>query len=105
MSEEQRGPQSIREGADDTGPIDEPAEGVLTLVCLTCGQEYYFDGSRPPAGMVCEKCGNGVFRDYFTAEEGDDAARDFADSTDRDLDPDDAEGDTMPGDVIDLNGD
>ncbi|HUE96773.1 MAG TPA: hypothetical protein VMN39_08940 [Longimicrobiaceae bacterium] len=31
------------------------------------------------------------------------AAADFRDSTDRDLDADDAEGDTLPGDVMDLN--
>jgi hypothetical protein len=116
MSEEQRGPQSVPEGrsaaeardtpgAADAGPIDEPAEGVLTLVCLTCGQEYYFEDARPPAGMTCERCGSHVFRDFFSPEEGDDAAQDFTDSTARNLDPDDAEGETMPGDVMDLNRD
>jgi hypothetical protein len=116
MADEKRGPRSIPEGeraaemrdapgASDAGPIDQPAEGVLTLVCVRCGQEYYFADQDPPEGMVCEKCGNHVFRDFFTAEDGDDAAVDFHDSTDRDLDPDDAEGDALPGDVLDLNRD
>lgn len=77
--------------------------GVLTMVCLKCGTEYYFTDSRPPEGMTCEKCGGGVFRDFFTPDEDNEAAADFTDSTDRDLDPDDAEGETLPGDVMDLN--
>ena len=79
-----------------------PAGGVLTKVCLTCGQEYYLTAESTPGALVCEKCGSTVFRDFFTPTEGDEAAQDFADTTERDLDPDDAEGDAMPGDVIDL---
>ena len=82
---------------------DEPTEGVLTRVCLTCGQEYYLTGGDAGGKMVCEKCGSTVFREFFSHTEGDEAASDFAESTDRDLDPDDAEGDAMPGDVIDLD--
>jgi hypothetical protein len=81
---------------------DEPA-GVLTRVCLTCGQEYYLTGGDTGAGMICEKCGSTVFREFFSHTENDEAATDFADSTDRDLDPDDPEGDALPGDVIDLD--
>lgn len=80
-------------------------EGVLTLVCLKCGHEYYFADGSPPEGMTCEKCGNGVFRDFYSPAEGDEAAEDFNDTTARDLDPDDAEGETLPGDVLDLNRD
>lgn len=77
--------------------------GVLTLVCLKCGQEYYFADGVPPAGMTCEKCGNGVFRDFYSPAQDSEAADDFDDTTARDLDPDDAEGDTLPGDILDLN--
>jgi hypothetical protein len=52
--------------------------------------------------MKCEKCGGTVFRSFYDAI-GDEAADDFRDSTERDLDPDDAEGDVMPGDIMDLN--
>lgn len=114
MADEQRGPESRPEGSrtererntpglSSSGPIGEPAEGVLTLVCLTCGQEYFFSEQDPPQGMSCEKCGSHVFRDFFTPLENDEAAQDFEDSTARDLDPDDPEVDTMPGDIIDLN--
>ena len=79
-------------------------EGVLTRVCLTCGQEYYLTGGEKTGGkMTCEKCGSTVFREFFSHTDGDEAATDFADTTDRDLDPDDAEGDALPGDVIDLD--
>ena len=117
MADERRqGPESIpaghraaqerdAPGATSSGRIEEPARGVLTLVCFKCGTEYYFTESDPPAEMSCEKCGNTVFRDFFTPTSGDEASRDFDDSTERDLDPDDAEGDVMPGDVLDLNRD
>lgn len=90
--------EAERENRGDEG-------GVLTLVCVTCGQEYYFSDSQPPGEMTCEKCGNGVFREFFSPPAGDEAAEDFEDTTSRDLDPDDAEGDTLPGDVLDLNRD
>lgn len=101
--------------ADDPGGRDDPEAGpaesdesgseggVLTRVCLTCGKEYFFSEYEPPAGMLCERCGGSIFRSFFTAGGGDEAARDFEDSTARDLDPDDAEGDALPGDVIDLD--
>jgi hypothetical protein len=78
--------------------------GVLTLVCFKCGTEYYFSANEPPHGLTCEKCENTVFRSFYSNED-DEAATDFADSTRRDLDPDDAEGEATPGDVLDLNPD
>jgi hypothetical protein len=93
------------EGRDEAGAGGAARTGgVLTLVCFKCGTEYHFADSQPPEGMTCEKCGNGVFRDFFTAQD-DEVAQDFIDTTARDLDPDDAEGETMPSDVIDLNRD
>ena len=88
---------------DDQEGLPTPAGGVLTKVCLTCGQEYYLTAADTGAKLVCEKCGSTVFRDFLTPNEGDEAAEDFDDTTRRDLDPDDAEGDAMPGDVIDLD--
>ena len=89
--------------ADPTAPRGrEPQQEVLTLICVTCGKEYYFEDEQPSADLKCEKCGNGVFRAFDTSV-GDEVADDFRDSTERDLDPDDAEGDVLPGDVMDLN--
>lgn len=84
---------------------DDETDGVLTLVCLTCGTEYYFTDTKPEPVMVCEKCGGVVFREFFSPPTADEAATDFTDTTARELDPDDAEGDALPGDVIDLNRD
>jgi DNA-directed RNA polymerase subunit RPC12/RpoP len=99
--DEQRGNPDPGTGSDAGSPGDR--EGVLTLVCFTCGREYYFDQAPPPPDLSCEKCGSTVFRDFFSPAEDDEAARDFVDSTARDLDPDDAEGDVLPGDVMDLD--
>ncbi|CAN5711005.1 hypothetical protein BH23GEM6_BH23GEM6_23060 [soil metagenome] len=111
--ERERGEQSTAHGAsaaqsrdepglESAGGASEPAEGVLTLVCLQCGKEYFFTDTAPPDGITCEKCGGSVFRNFFSAE-GDEVADNFRDETERDLDPDDPEGDTLPGDLIDLN--
>jgi hypothetical protein len=89
-------------GGEREGTAAGAGETVLTLVCLKCGKEYFFSEEAPPAGMTCEKCGSSVFRD-FLSNEGDEASDDFRDSTERDLDSDDAEGDSLPGDLIDLN--
>jgi len=80
------------------GPVTE----VLTLICETCGKDYFFEDDPPPPDMKCEKCGSTVFR-AFQESVGSEAADDFRDSTERDLDPDDPEGDTLPGDLMDLN--
>ena len=93
-------PRDNPAGDDPIG--SEPRGEVLTLVCETCGKDYFFEEMQPEPGMACEKCGGTVFRS-FHASIGDEAADDFRDSTERDLDPDDAEGDVMPGDVMDLN--
>jgi hypothetical protein len=41
----------------------EETQGVLTMVCVTCGAEQFFDDEPPPATMKCEKCEGIVFRD------------------------------------------
>ncbi|MDR0788069.1 MAG: hypothetical protein LBG44_09410 [Gemmatimonadota bacterium] len=90
------GPMSFGSGAD--------GEGVVTWVCLRCGQEYPFDSDQP-SPEECGRCSNAVFRPFFTHEVFDDAATDFEDSTRRDLRTDDPEGDAMPGDILDLSPD
>jgi hypothetical protein len=115
--DERDGPGGVGRPEDDRAGFPEPIggeaaiggpgsgeEGVLTLVCFKCGTEYYFADTEPPGGLSCEKCQNTVFRSFLSNED-DEVAADFADSTARDLDPDDAEGETMPGDVLDLNRD
>lgn len=92
------GPQP---GAADGAAAPE-TEDILTLVCITCGTEYYFSEEGPPAEMSCGKCGNTVFRSYYssTDEQEDD---DYEEATRRDLRTDDPEGDALPGDLLDLD--
>ncbi|HEV2149418.1 MAG TPA: hypothetical protein VGR37_18590 [Longimicrobiaceae bacterium] len=94
----------IRDNPADPGAPRgrEPVTEVLTLVCEQCGKDYFFEDEPPPADMTCEKCGGTVFRAFHDSV-GDEAADDFRDSTERDLDPDDPEGDALPGDLMDLN--
>jgi hypothetical protein len=94
------GDESVRE--NPAGDETEGVDAVLTLICEKCGKDYFFEADPPPERMTCEKCGGTVFRSFHSTI-GDEAADDFRDSTERDLDPDDAEGDTLPGDVMDLN--
>ena len=51
---------------------DESAE-VVTLVCLTCGKEKFFE-QAVPATVACDQCRGTVFRTYDnTPTEPDDA--------------------------------
>src|SRR5437763_1561788 len=54
--------------ADQSGP-----RGLLTLVCLTCGNEKFYDQSVPQT-VTCERCGGTVFRNFATPTEPDEAS-------------------------------
>lgn len=47
--------------------------GIVTMVCITCGAEQFFDKTPPPATMTCKACGSGVFRQFATPTVADDA--------------------------------
>jgi hypothetical protein len=76
--------------------------GILVQICVECGREYTFEDEPPPEDMKCEKCGGGVFRSYYETEEPSEASRDFTETTGRDMRPDDPEGETTSGDLVDL---
>ena len=109
-SDSDAGPAQYKTATDQprANPAGDPPRGreprteVLTLVCEQCGKDYFFEDEAPAPDMTCEKCGGTVFRAFHEVV-GDEAADDFRDSTERDLDPDDPEGDVMPGDIMDLN--
>lgn len=48
------------------------SEGIVTLVCLTCGNEKFFDRQVPTAA-TCERCGGTVFRSFDTPTKKDEA--------------------------------
>lgn len=83
--------------ANNDGPI-----GLITLVCLTCGNELYFDKAVPDA-VTCEKCGGTVFRSFATPTQPDDAAIAAAEEQARSISYGDSSPDTDVGDVRDLD--
>jgi DNA-directed RNA polymerase subunit RPC12/RpoP len=79
-------------------------DGVLLLVCMTCGREYQFERDEtPPEGLECEKCGGKVFRRFEDVAVPDEAQADFREATERELATDDPEGDVTRADLHDLN--
>jgi ribosomal protein S27AE len=83
--------------ANDRGP-----EGLLTLVCLTCGNEKFF-ADQVPDRVTCEKCGGTTFRNFFTPVEPDEATLSQLEETRRDVALDEASPETTPDDLRDLN--
>jgi DNA-directed RNA polymerase subunit RPC12/RpoP len=83
--------------ADDQGP-----RGLVTLVCMTCGNEKFYDTSVPDA-VKCEKCGGTVFRNFETPTEPDEASIAALDAQARSISYGDASPDTAPADVRDLD--
>ena len=53
--------------ADTSGP-----RGIVTLVCITCGNEKSYEDAVPQA-LTCDKCGATVFRQFATPTEPDEA--------------------------------
>ena len=82
---------------DDSGP-----RGLVTLVCLTCGNEKSYDKSVPNA-VTCEKCGGTVFRTCATPTEPDEASIAQLEEQARSISFGDSSPDTGPGDVRDLD--
>ena len=79
------------------GPV-----GLITLVCLTCGNEHFYDRSVP-ASTKCEKCGGTVFRQFATPTEPDEASIAQLEEQARSIALDDPSPDTTAGDVRDLD--
>jgi hypothetical protein len=77
-------------------------EGVVTLVCLTCGKEQYFTHDVP-AAVTCEQCAGTVFRNFTTPTEPDDAAIDALEAQARSMAYGDSSPETTQTDVRDLD--
>ena len=76
--------------------------GILTLLCLTCGNRKYYDDT-PPNRLKCERCGNTVFRNFFSPIEPDEATIEQLEETRRQIALDDVSPDTAPDDLRELN--
>ena len=76
--------------------------GVVTLVCLTCGNEKFYDRAVPDA-VTCEKCGGTVFRNFATPTEPDEASIAQLEEQARSISYGDSSPDTTPDDLRDLD--
>jgi hypothetical protein len=83
--------------ADHKGP-----SGLVTLVCITCGNEMFYE-QAVPSSAKCDKCGGTVFRNFSTPTEPDEASIAALDEQARSISYGDASPDTSPGDVRDLD--
>jgi ribosomal protein S27E len=82
---------------DNRGP-----RGLVTLVCLTCGNEKFFD-EAVPSSVKCDKCGSTVFRQFATPTEPDEATIDQLEAQARSVSYGDASPETTPDEVRDLD--
>lgn len=95
--------RETEERADAPANQSRAAEGLLTLVCLTCGNEKYVDSPAAPPVSLCERCGGTVFRSFFTPTEPDDAIISQLEATARSVAFDEESPGTSPDEVQDLN--
>ena len=79
--------------ADDRGP-----RGLVTLVCLTCGNEKFYD-RVVPRSVKCDTCGGTVFRNFDTPTEPDDATIAQLEEQARSIGYGDSSPDTLPGEI------
>lgn len=77
-------------------------KGLLTLVCLTCGNRKDYEDT-PPERVVCERCGGTVFRNFFTPTDEDEATISQLEETARSVALDEESPDTSVDDLRDLN--
>jgi DNA-directed RNA polymerase subunit RPC12/RpoP len=84
--------------ADNSWP-----RGVVTLVCLTCGKEKFYEQAAPPPDVTCDTCGSTVFRQFATPTEPDDATIVTLEEQARSMAYGDASPDTTLDDVRDLH--
>lgn len=80
-----------------SGPV-----GLVTLVCLTCGNEHFYERAVP-SSVTCEKCGGTVFRQFATPTEPDEAAISELEAQARSIQYGDSSPQTAPDDVRDLD--
>ena len=80
----------------------EASAALTTMVCITCGNEEFFDAQVPDA-LQCRRCGGTVFRSFDTPASSNDAAASAAEEQARSMAYGDASPDTSPDEVRDLD--
>ena len=84
------------EMASNSGP-----RGLVTMVCITCGAEQFFD-TAVPSSITCEKCGSTVFRQFATPTEPDEATISQLEEQARSISYGDSSPQTSPDEVREL---
>jgi hypothetical protein len=82
---------------DSSGPA-----GIVTLVCITCGNERFYE-KAVPTSLKCERCGGTVFRPFATPTEPDEATIATLEEQARSIALDDDSPHTALDDVRDLD--
>jgi len=82
--------------ASNSGP-----RGLVTMVCITCGAEQFFD-TAVPSSITCEKCGSTVFRQFATPTEPDEATISQLEAQARSISYGDSSPQTSPDEVREL---
>ena len=76
--------------------------GLVTLVCLICGREQFFEDAVP-ASLTC-LCGATVFRSFATPTEPDEATIAQLEEQARSISYGDPSPETSPSEVRELDG-
>ena len=76
--------------------------GVVTMVCITCGNEKFYD-QQVPGSITCDKCGGTVFRAFDTPTVPDDATLDQLEQQARSRSYGDPSPGTAPDEITDLD--
>ena len=76
--------------------------GVVTMVCITCGAEQFFDREMPTS-LTCQRCGGTVFRQFDTPTVPDEATLDQLDQQARSRSYGDPSPGTAPDEISDLD--
>jgi len=77
-------------------------DGMLTLVCITCGSELFFT-TKSPADEPCPRCAGTVFRSFFTPTVQDEVTQSMLEDTTRSISLDGGSTDSTAGDVRELD--
>lgn len=81
---------------------DQGPSGVVTLVCITCGRERFYERSLPTS-VRCDQCSGTVFRQFATPTEPDEATVAQLEEQARSMAYGDASPQTSADDVRDLD--
>ena len=77
--------------------------GIVTMVCITCGTEQFFDRKMPSGGLKCGTCGGTVFREFDTPTVPDEATLDQLDAQARSRSYGDPSPGTSPDEIAELD--